>query len=122
MGDALRSSIISDVKSKEPKDEVIKEVKNVDIDEEEDNTTRESIVYSPVPPESPLSPTQASSSETEKEPSKKSDTTSMLEVEPEPHQPEPEPEKTESDNKHKDAKVLEEIHEDQKKEPESAEN
>ena len=144
--DALRSSIISDVKSKEPKDEAIKEVKNVDIDEEEDNTTRESIVYSPVPPESPLSPAQASSSETEKEPSKKSDTTSMPEVEPEPHQPEPkpespvpeerksrrtrdlpsptitEPEKTESDNKHKDAKVLEEIHEDQKKEPESAEN
>merc|ERR1711976_227613 len=33
-----------------------------------------------------------------------------------------EPEKTESDNKHKDPKVLEEIHEDQKKEPESAEN
>ena len=72
----------------------------------------------------------------------------MPEVEPEPHQPEPnpkpespvpeerksrrtrdlpsptitEPEKTESDNKHKDAKVLEEIHEDQKKEPEAAEN
>ena len=142
--DALRSSIISDVKSNETKEEAVKEVNN--IDEEEDNTTRESIVYSPVPPESPLSPAEASPSETEKEPSKKSDTISMPEVEPALHQPEPklepplpgegenrrtrdlhspkvkEPEKTElADNKHKDAKVLEEIHEDQKKEPEFAE-